>query len=320
MERGLELATGVHARRAVRAAPRADRPRRAHDGVTRPLDRRRHHRRAHVGLADAYAGIGRSCGCCRRAGWSTRSGRGARTSWSSRRSPTRGRAPPSWSAPLDNLVKGAAGQAIQNMNLILGLDESTGAPGDGGLPVSVTFPRGFAAAGISGRAQAERAARPRAAASAEPGDHGRGSVHDEPRRGRTRRRWPAHRLAAGPAAAVLVNSGQANAATGERGVAERAPWPPRRPRPLGWSRTDVLPCSTGVIGEPVHMERARSTALPVLSRALTPPGGPDFAHAIMTTDTVDKQASAEAGGVPRGRLCEGGRHDRTRTWRRCSCS
>ena len=67
---------------------------------------------------------------------------------------------------------------------------------------------------------------------------------------------------------------------------------------------DVLACSTGVIGEPVHMEPLLE-GLPILAGALTPRGGPDFARAIMTTDTVDKQASAEAGEFRVGGCAKG---------------
>ena len=45
---------------------------------------------------------------------------------------------------VDNLVKGAAGQAIQNFNLACGFDETIGPADVGGVPVSVTFPRGSA--------------------------------------------------------------------------------------------------------------------------------------------------------------------------------
>ncbi len=67
---------------------------------------------------------------------------------------------------------------------------------------------------------------------------------------------------------------------------------------------DVLACSTGVIGEPVHVEPLLE-GLPILAGALTPAGGPDFARAIMTTDTVDKQATAEAGGFRVGGCAKG---------------
>ena len=73
---------------------------------------------------------------------------------------------------------------------------------------------------------------------------------------------------------------------------------------LGVEPADVLACSTGVIGEPVHVEPLLD-GLPMLGGALAPAGGPDFARAIMTTDTVDKQATAEAGGFRVGGCAKG---------------
>ncbi len=84
----------------------------------------------------------------------------------------------------------------------------------------------------------------------------------------------------------------------------------RRRDALGHGPADVLPCSTGVIGEPLHMD-ALLGALPPLVGALAPDGGDDFARAIMTTDTVDKQATADAGALPRRRVREGRGDDRS---------
>ena len=49
---------------------------------------------------------------------------------------------------LDNLGKGAAGQAVQNANLALGLDETAGLRLSGSARMSVTAPKGFAASGV----------------------------------------------------------------------------------------------------------------------------------------------------------------------------
>src|SRR5262249_22655111 len=68
--------------------------------------------------------------------------------------------------------------------------------------------------------------------------------------------------------------------------------------------TDLLACSTGVIGEPVHMEPLLG-ALPRLVTALASDGGAAFARAIMTTDTVPKEAAADAGGVRVGGAAKG---------------
>jgi glutamate N-acetyltransferase / amino-acid N-acetyltransferase len=111
-------------------------------------------------------------------------------------------------------------------------------------------------------------------------------------------------IADGHGRAVIVNSGQANAATGARGDADARTVVVATAEALGVDTADVLACSTGVIGEPVHVEPLLE-GLPILAGALTPEGGPDFARAIMTTDTIDKQASAEAGDVRVGGCAKG---------------
>jgi glutamate N-acetyltransferase / amino-acid N-acetyltransferase len=112
------------------------------------------------------------------------------------------------------------------------------------------------------------------------------------------------RIADGRGRAVIVNSGQANAATGERGDTDAYTVVSATSDALGMDVADVLACSTGVIGEPVHVEPLLA-ALPILAGALTPAGGSDFARAIMTTDTVDKQAAADAGGFRVGGCAKG---------------
>jgi glutamate N-acetyltransferase/amino-acid N-acetyltransferase len=111
-------------------------------------------------------------------------------------------------------------------------------------------------------------------------------------------------LMAGCGRAVIVNSGQANAATGDRGDADARAVTAATAASLGVDARDVLACSTGVIGEPVHLEPLVA-ALPILADALSTEGGSAFARAIMTTDTVDKQAVADAepfrvGGCAKG--------------------
>ncbi len=112
------------------------------------------------------------------------------------------------------------------------------------------------------------------------------------------------RLALGAPRAVLVNSGQANAATGARGDADAATATAAAAAALGLDAADVLQCSTGVIGEPLHLPQL-DAALPALVGALSPEGGEDFARAIMTTDTVDKRATAEADGIRVGGCAKG---------------
>jgi glutamate N-acetyltransferase / amino-acid N-acetyltransferase len=101
------------------------------------------------------------------------------------------------------------------------------------------------------------------------------------------------RLGEGRGTGVVVNSGQANAATGARGATDALAVTRATAALLGVDTEDVLACSTGVIGEPLHMEPLLD-ALPVLVRDLSPGGGDPFAQAILTTDTVPKCARADA--------------------------
>jgi glutamate N-acetyltransferase/amino-acid N-acetyltransferase len=168
--------------------------------------------------------------------------------------------------------------------------------------VSVTYPRGFRAAGIA--AGLKPSGRPDLGLLvADPGATAAGLfttnvVEAAPVvLGR-------ERLAAGAPTAVLVNSGQANAATGERGLADAASAASAVAGHLGLDPEAVLPCSTGVIGEPVHMAELLA-ALPSVVASLDASGGPAFANAIRTTDTVEKQAVADAGDVRVGGCAKG---------------
>ncbi|MFN8632191.1 MAG: bifunctional ornithine acetyltransferase/N-acetylglutamate synthase, partial [Chloroflexota bacterium] len=113
------------------------------------------------------------------------------------------------------------------------------------------------------------------------------------------------RIAAGSARAVLVNSGQANAATGARGDADARAVTAEAAELLGLTPDELLPCSTGVIGEPLHLD-AMTSALPRLAASLSEDGGGAFAEAIMTTDTVPKVAGASGGGHVRVGGCAKG--------------
>jgi glutamate N-acetyltransferase/amino-acid N-acetyltransferase len=111
-------------------------------------------------------------------------------------------------------------------------------------------------------------------------------------------------LAAGGGRGVLVNSGQANAATGSRGDEDAAAAVAAAAAAIGIAASDLLACSTGVIGEPLHMDRLLG-GLPAVVSALGAGGGADFAAAIMTTDTVRKEATADAGPIRVGGAAKG---------------
>jgi glutamate N-acetyltransferase/amino-acid N-acetyltransferase len=105
----------------------------------------------------------------------------------------------------------------------------------------------------------------------------------------------AERLAAsgGRARAVLTNSGQANACTGERGLADSLAATAALAQRLGLAEAEVLICSTGVIGVPIPMDTLIAGLDPLVA-ALASDGGEAAARAILTTDLVDKQIALEA--------------------------
>jgi glutamate N-acetyltransferase/amino-acid N-acetyltransferase len=112
------------------------------------------------------------------------------------------------------------------------------------------------------------------------------------------------RLAGGTARAVVVNSGQANAGTGERGDRDAERSTSAVASALEIDEDEVVACSTGVIGEPLHLPEYLG-ALPALVASLSPDGGGAFAEAIMTTDTVPKLATAERGRFRAGGCAKG---------------
>lgn len=106
-------------------------------------------------------------------------------------------------------------------------------------------------------------------------------------------------VADGRAAAIVLNSGNANAATGEGGRRAARATCDAAAAALGIDSHDVLVCSTGLIGDPLPAEHL-TVALPGLAAALEPSSGAAAraADAILTTDTVRKEASSsfELGG------------------------
>ena len=93
--------------------------------------------------------------------------------------------------------------------------------------------------------------------------------------------------------AVLINSGQANACTGDRGLIDSQRATAAAADRLGLDEESVLICSTGVIGVPIPMPTLLAGLDPLVG-ALASSGGEAAAQAILTTDLVDKQVALEA--------------------------
>jgi len=101
-------------------------------------------------------------------------------------------------------------------------------------------------------------------------------------------------LTNGRAAAVVLSSGNANAATGERGRTDARRMTQLTGEGLGVAPDDVLVCSTGLIGYVLPMAPLES-GIPALCADLN--GATAAADAILTTDTVRKEAVAEVLGT-----------------------
>lgn len=111
--------------------------------------------------------------------------------------------------------------------------------------------------------------------------------------------WCRERLGGGQARALLVNSGNANAFTGQKGRTSVAASAVYVAEALDCSTDEVFLASTGVIGEPLDASRFAGVTQEMAGR-LAPGPWMDAARAIMTTDTFPKAATArvEIGGVP----------------------
>ncbi|HIW37321.1 MAG TPA: bifunctional glutamate N-acetyltransferase/amino-acid acetyltransferase ArgJ [Candidatus Treponema faecavium] len=100
------------------------------------------------------------------------------------------------------------------------------------------------------------------------------------------------RAALGRAQAVIVNSGNANACTGEQGARAAVRMAAAAAAALHVEEQDVLVCSTGVIGQQLAVERIEAHMAELVS-GLSREGHAAASEAILTTDTRAKECAAE---------------------------
>ena len=160
------------------------------------------------------------------------------------------------------------------------------------MAVGATFPRGFAAAGVvagikaSGRPDVALlvAEQPVAAAAV----FTRSATAAAPVR-----LSRAHLEASGGSLrAVVVNAGNANAATGTQGYADAEAMAQQVATRIGGRKEEVLVCSTGVIGVPLPLDRVLA-GIDRASANLAVAGGGAAAEAILTTDASSKTTEIE---------------------------
>ena len=106
--------------------------------------------------------------------------------------------------------------------------------------------------------------------------------------------WSRQVLSDGQLRAVVLNSGGANACTGPEGFADTHHTAEAAAEALGVGPIDVAVCSTGLIGERLHMPKLMAGLSQTIAIADSE-GGAAAAEAIMTTDTVIKTSAVREG-------------------------
>jgi glutamate N-acetyltransferase/amino-acid N-acetyltransferase len=96
----------------------------------------------------------------------------------------------------------------------------------------------------------------------------------------------------GRISAVILNSGNANACTGEQGLKDANEMCARVGETIAVKPREVAVCSTGRIGIPLPMDKVLP-AIPQLILAINDTAGTEVAEAIMTTDTFKKECAVE---------------------------
>jgi glutamate N-acetyltransferase/amino-acid N-acetyltransferase len=169
--------------------------------------------------------------------------------------------------------------------------------------MSVTRPLGFRAAGVTAGLKAS--GRPDVALVVNDGpQHAVAAVFTTNRVEAAPVTWSRQVVADGRADAVFLNSGGANACTGAPGFQDTHRTAELVAEALDVGAGDVVVCSTGLIGERLPMDKIED-GLDLAVAALTDEGGTAAATAIMTTDTVSKQAVAEREGWSVGGMAKG---------------
>ena len=155
--------------------------------------------------------------------------------------------------------------------------------------MSVTTPRGFRAAGVTAGLKKSGNSDMALVVNDGPDFHA-AAVFTSNRVAAAPIHWSRQVLSDGRVDAVVLNSGGANACTGPEGFQNTHATAEKVAAVLGISATDVAVCSTGLIGAQLPMDKILP-GVEAAAAALTDDGGAAAATAIMTTDTVSKEAA-----------------------------
>lgn len=172
--------------------------------------------------------------------------------------------------------------------------------------MSVTFAKGFRAAGVEAGISAVDGKKDLALVVNDGPLDAMAGVFTPNRFCAAPVQWTRGVVADGHAKAVILNSGGANACTGQAGYDQSAATAATVAGLLGCTPEDVAVCSTGLIGELLPLDNVlagASTAHAAL--ADTAQAGADASHAIMTTDTKPKTVEIEGNGYRIGGMVKG---------------
>lgn len=169
--------------------------------------------------------------------------------------------------------------------------------------MSVTAAQGFRASGTTAGLKASGASDVALVVNDGP-DHHAAAVFTSNRVVAAPVTWSRQVLSDGRVDAVFLNSGGANACTGARGFQDTHRTAELVADTLGCSATDVVVCSTGLIGEYLPMELIEA-GVDLTAAELSTSGGEAAARAIMTTDSVPKEAVAGQDGWLVGGMAKG---------------
>jgi glutamate N-acetyltransferase / amino-acid N-acetyltransferase len=169
--------------------------------------------------------------------------------------------------------------------------------------VTVTAPKGFRAAGVAAGLKSSGAKDVALVVNDGP-DDAAAAVFTTNRFPAAPVQWSRQVLATGRVRAVVLNSGGANACTGAEGFQDTHATAEHVAAQLGIGAIDVAVASTGLIGVRLPMP-ALTAGVTAAVQALSGEGGPDAAHAIMTTDSVPKTTVQRRDGWTVGGMAKG---------------
>ena len=173
--------------------------------------------------------------------------------------------------------------------------------------MSVTFAQGFSAAGVEAGISSIKGKKDLALVVNDGPLDAAAGVFTANRFCAAPVQWTRKIVADGHVKAVILNSGGANACTGQPGYEQSKATAQKVAALVGAKDSDIAVCSTGLIGELLPLDHVLSGADKAFAAlADTAQAGADASHAIMTTDTKPKTVELEgsngfhAGGMVKG--------------------